>query len=240
MVLMCLTDTSADNGNTWYRTAKEVEQLYTKHYNRNIELPNKIYKSNGKYIGTINTSKFEVDPNFIRAIKDHLTDMIKKDWIKFIYWADLNHGHIFISEKRFESEYSKMLTNSMANKELDKDYYGALLKDRNLGILYHAAEHFAKCKENEKYLWTRNVVGWFNNKKPIELIKYDKDEKMFAGKGTPDGTRQMIYLYISAWKHGEFVIYPNGKEIRFDMSFEIEGVYDGLGKGPFKTAPDYN
>jgi len=50
----------------------------------------------------------------------------------------------------------------------------------------------------------------------------------------------VIYLYISAWKHGEFVIYPNGKEIRFDMSFEIEGVYDGLGKGPFKTAPDYN
>jgi len=235
--------TYAKNNSTWYRTSEEVNQLHIKHYNRNVGLPNRVYEKNGKYIGTTNywnKIEFELSLNFIESVKRHLTEMIEKDWIKFIYWADLNHGHIFVSKKIFKTVYGKALNDAIVNKKRDKYYYEAWSKDKNLGILYHAAEHFKRCEKNEKYLWTRNIVGWFDNRKPIELIKYGKDEKEFSGKACPAGTRQITHLSISAWKYGEFVIYPDGKELRFDMSFGVEDVYDGFGKGLYRSAPDYN
>jgi len=224
-VLLCPNNTRATNGKPWYRTFEEVKQLYTKHYNRESRLENYIYIENGKYIATIfkNGNKkvrFVAPDHFIHSMLNHLKAGLDNDWFNYIFWADLNHGHLFIPDDLREN-YSKF--------ENEK-YFKEILKDRNLGILYHAAEHFCSLDpENTKYIQTRNIVGWFNSK-PIEIIFPESDTSKGRLKANtasvPKGYSNVWWIGISASKDGTFSIEVDGKTIKLDISLEVSSIYD--------------
>jgi len=225
MVLLCLNSVIAENGHSWYKTFKQVKLLYSKHYNRESRLNNYIYIENNKHVGTIieygKKVHFDIPNHFIHSMLNHLKTGLENDWFNYIFWADLNHGHLFISEE---------LRGYYNNNSEGLEYFGEILKDNNLGILYHAAEHFCGLDpDNAKYIHNRNIVGWFNSK-PTEIIFPKPDT--FPGRlkantaGVPDGYSNVWWIGVSASKNGVFSIEVNGEIIRLDISLDVEDIYD--------------
>jgi len=227
-VLLCLGNAIAKNGRPWYKTLKQVELLYDKHYNRESRLDNYIYIENNKHIGTIiedgKEVHFDIPNHFMHSMLNHLKAGLENSWFNYIFWADLNHGHLFIPDGLKDNYF-----------ELNgKEYFEKILKDKNLGILYHAAEHFCTLDpRNTEYISTRNIVGWFNDK-PIEIIfpKPDTSPGRLAANtaSVPDGYSNVWWIGVSASKNGAFSIKVNGEVIRLDISFDVPSVYDSTTK----------
>ena len=125
IILPCLDNARATNGHSWYHTFKEIKQLYDKHYNRESRLKNYIYIENNRYIGTLirNDKRvhFNIPNHFVHSMLNHLKTGLENGWFNYIFWADLNHGHLFISENLKENYF----------KFKGKRYFEEILKDRN-------------------------------------------------------------------------------------------------------------
>ena len=221
----------------WYYTLQEVEDYYKIHYNRKERLPYYVYQEKGRYIGSIEigdgVATFEVPNNFIRSMLSHLQQGLEKGWFKFIFWADLNHGHPFLSIQANQEHFVKY--GELIGVEAVK-YISNLLLRKDLGILYHAAEHFDyRDPTTDRYMRTRNIVGWFDNKKPTELA-YSKpstktERPSYQNPNTvinPEGYRTCGFINVSAHHDGTFSIIVNGKITRLDISFCVKDVYDGI------------
>lgn len=221
---------------TWYKTCNEVDELYEKHYNRNecVHIQNYIHEmKDGKYIANIKYSDedenqyIEVPVSFIKHILNHLEKSIENGWVKYIFWADLNHGHLCMEREYWDKKY-------IGHTDPTHEYLTRMLEEDQdkMVILYHAAEHFyyddPACLEPIK---TRNVLGWFDGR-PIELTypKDDDPEKIREANtaGDPDGYDRKWFIGVTASKYGLFAIYPNGKEIRLDITFQVNDVYDSV------------
>ena len=227
----------AENGHSWYRSFEEVVQLYEEHYNRESRLENYIHElGDGKYVADISFESREewrvmVPPSFIQHILNHLELALEKGWANYIFWPDLNHGHLFISREYWQEKYSEHTdpTDKYLTRMLEED-------EAKMGILYHAAEHFCRLDPaNEEAIRTRNIVGWFDGR-PIELVypdpKTDKSAHIRANTaGDPEGMDRKWFISVSAGKNGYFAIYPNGEEIRLDISFRVLDVYDSTKYG---------
>lgn len=221
----------------WYYTLQEVEDYYKIHYNRKERLPHYIYQEEGRYIGSVETGDevvtFEVPNNFIQSMLSHLQQGLEKDWFKFIFWADLNHGHPFLSIKAKQEHSAKY--GELIGVEAVK-YISNLLLHKDLGILYHAAEHFDyRDPTTDRYARTRNIVGWFDNKRPTEFIypkpSTETERPFYQNPNTvisPEGYKTCGFINVSAHHNGTFSIAANGKTIRLDISFYVKDVYDGV------------
>ena len=216
---------NAHNGHSWYYTLEQVDQLYEKHYNRESKLENAVYFKDGIFFAYVDVDEkitIEVPPSFLANIMIHLIEGLEKGWFRYIFWPDLNHGHVFISEE-LKIKYNK----------LDwKDYFNSSLNDKKLGILYHAAEHFCNLDPaNKGYIKTRNIIGWFDGR-PVELTAPKPGSSPGRVKantaGVPDGYANVWFINVSASKTGLFCIFDkvHNKYIRLDLSFSISDIYD--------------
>jgi len=233
LVLMSLvlvsSHASAENGNPWYYSSEEVTKLYELHYNREGRLDNYIHEKSGdKYIARTSLGKrIEVPEVFIQYMLSHLETALEKGWVRYIFWPDLNHGHLFILKKLWEEKYvddPRYYVNDMLSQILEEDL-------AHMGILYHAAEHFCLLDPaNAEYIRTRNVVGWFDGR-PIELTYPDPETARPAHVKAntaedPEGYDRKAFISVSASKDGYFAIHPNGKEVRLDISFDENDIHD--------------
>ena len=212
----------------WYYTLQEVKDYYKIHYNRKERLEHYIYQKNGKYISTIEradgTYTLEIPDNFIQAILSHLQQGLEKGWFKFIFWIDLSHGHPLLPIK--------------ASQKLAAEYNGAeyilnLVQHKDLGILYHAAEHFdPRDPATDRYKNTRNIIGWFDGKKPLEVVHPGPDatesERQGHSVNYPRGYNTCWWIGMSAHHNGMFAIVVNGETIRLDISLDVYDTYDSV------------
>jgi hypothetical protein len=226
LVLVSFQASIADKS-SWYYSFDEVTKLYNTHYNREGRIANyihEIYK--GKYVARVGDNFIAVPPEFIKYIQKHLWDAIENGWVNYIFWPDLNHGHLFVPLDLWEEKY-------VSTGESFIDQITRLLRDDmdKLGILYHAAEHFDHSDPaNEAAIRTRNVIGWFDGRL-IELAyadpKIDKPAHVEANTaGDPEGYDRKWFISVSASKYGYFTICPNGIEVRFDISFDEKDIHD--------------
>ena len=213
----------------WYYTLQEVEDYYKIHYNREERLECYIYQKDGKYIGSIKDtddiiSTFEVPDNFIQSILSHMQQGLEKGWFKSIFWIDLNHGHPILPRK---------ISQETAEKYGGIEYILSFATNKNLGILYHAAEHFdPRDPMTDGYKHTRNIVGWFGRERPLEVIHPGPDATESEHRGhsvtQPKGYWTCYWMGISAHHNGTFTIAVNNEIIRLDISFYVLGIYDGV------------
>ncbi len=217
----------------WYYTLQEVEDYYKIHYNRKERLPHYVYYKAGRYIGSVESyddvATFKVPNNFIQSMLSHLQQGLEKGWFKFIFWADLNHGHPFLSIKAKEEHLAKY----GAGVDGGAEYISHLLLRKDLGILYHAAEHFdPRDPANNKYNQTRNIIGWFDGEKQIGLAypdsSEDSDRRRANTVSNPKGYETCGFINVSAHHDGAFSIIVNDEIIRLDISFCVKDVYDGI------------
>lgn len=241
LLVLVSSQVSVADESSWYYSRAEVDKLYETHYNGEDRLDNYIHEiSKGKYIARVADGYIEVPPEFINHIMLHLWGAIEKGWVNYIFWPDLNHGHLFVPVTLWEGKYS-------GTGEKFIDQMTRLLRDDmdKLGILYHAAEHFGHYDPaNKEAIQTRNVVGWFDGR-PIELAypdpKIDNLAHIKANTaGDPEGYDRRWFISVSASKHGHFAIFPNGKEIRFDISFDERDIYDSTTYPRKKPKNDYH
>ena len=228
LLVLVSSQAIAENGHHWYYSRTEVDNLYEIHYNREGRLENHIHEGeNRKYIAELQYDRrVLVPPGFIQHTLLHLWLAIENGWVNYIFWPDLNHGHLFVPIELWEKNY-------IGNGDKFNDQMTDLLGKHmdQLGILYHAAEHFCRNDPaNTKAMETRNVVGWFDGR-PIELTYPDPKEapigRLKANTADePKGYRSRWFISVSASKNGFFAIYPNGKEIRLDISFDNRDIYD--------------
>lgn len=220
---------SPDANSLWYYTLQEVEDYYKTHYNRKERLEHYIYQKDGKYIGSIiridDIFTFEVPDNFIQSILSHMQQGLKKGWFKFIFWIDLNHGHPFLPVKTAKEVASKYAVGV--------EFVLNVIQHKDLGILYHAAEHFdPRDPTTNGYKYTRNIMGWFDGKRPLEVIQPGPDATESERRGhsitQPKGYATCWWVGISAHHKGEFAIVVNNEVIRLDISFYVYDIYDGV------------
>lgn len=233
-LLMVLASSSAyaENGNSWYYSRAEVDKIYeVYHYNGESRLNNYIHETkDGNFIAKMdNGGPIQLPPEFVNHILNHLESAIEKGWVNYIFWADLNHGHLFVptdlwNDKYEDGEYGLKAFHAQLQRLLSED-------GDKLGILYHAAEHFCHLDPaNKEAIRTRNVVGWFDGR-PIELTYPDPENSLPAQlkantAGDPPGYDRKWFISVSANASGYFAIHPNGEEIRLDISLDGRDCYD--------------
>jgi len=214
----------------WYYTLQEVKDYYKIHYNRKERLERYVYQKDGKYIGSIKRtdegiSTFEVPGNFIQSILSHMQQGLEKGWFKFIFWIDLNHGHPFLPVK-----IAKEVTSKYA---AGVEFILNVIQHKDLGILYHSAEHFdPRDPTTNGYVYTRNIIGWFDGERPLEVVQPGPDATESERRGhsitQPKGYATCWWVGISAHHKGEFAIVVNNEVIRLDISFYVYDIYDGV------------
>jgi len=227
MLLIIVSSHALADENSWYYSRDEVDKLYEIHYNSGDRIDNYIHElKDGKYVAELQYGKrIMVPAEFIQHILWHLESALEKGWVNYIFWPDLHHGHLFVPVALWNAKYS-------GSGESFEDQITRLLRENidKLGILYHAAEHFGHYDPaNTEAVKTRNVVGWFDGR-PIELTYPDPKEAKSAHieantAGDPKGYDRRWFISISASKYGYFSIYPNGREVKFDISFDERDIY---------------
>lgn len=231
LVVLVSSQSYAENGHSWYYSRAEVDKIYKEyHYNSESRLDNYIHEvKDGEFVAELRElGPIMVPKEFIYHILNHLESAIENGWVNYIFWADLNHGHLFVPIDLWDNEYH---TDDHSLEGFHNQLQSILRQDMDkLGILYHAAEHFCRLDPtNADAVRTRNVVGWFDGR-PIELTYPDGDEppkRLEANTATdPPGYDRKWFISVSANADGYFTIYPNGKEIRLDISFDERDCYD--------------
>lgn len=150
---------------------------------------------------------------------------MENGYAEYIFRLDAFHSHLFVPEEAFENY------KDLDGVELIEEY----TKDERLGALYHNTEHLALRDETgkidpaaEELISKRSVLGWHDGR-PLELTypKEDASQKIREANsaGIPDGHNSIGHLTFMATKNGEYVIRPNGKEVRVDISFDDFGYY---------------
>lgn len=206
----------------WFYTLEEMEKVYESEYNASEKLLKNIFRRNGeKLIGTVEEEEFEVPPEFIDKLLRQLKDMLEQKTAKFLFRLDAFHGHFFINEEKYKN-YSELSAIGQARE---------MLKDGDLGVLYHNSEHgkflddkTANLTQEEKELKEkRNVVGWYDGR-PIEILPLPRGKRIAANA---PGRDLIPYLKFAAHKDGLFAIpkKDNEKEIRLDISFDDNDYY---------------
>jgi len=220
-------DRNTRDRNPWWYSYIDVDRLYKKHYDRESQLKDAIYFKDGTFFVKISAGPehiiLEISPSFLVGVMDHLRDGLEKEWFRYIFWPDLNHGHLFLPEE-IREKYIKLRW---------KDYYRLAFSDRKLGILYHAAEHFCHSDPaNTRFIKTRNILGWFDGR-PIELTAAkpdDNPERIKANNADiPEGHGIIWPIEVSASRKGLFRIFDrvHNRFVRLDVSFAtIYGIYD--------------
>jgi hypothetical protein len=243
LLVLVSSQASIASENSWYYSFDEVTKLYKVHYDREGRIDNYIHEIHkGKYIARVGDSYIEVPPEFIKYIQLHLWNAIENGWVNYIFWPDLNHGHLFVPIDLWENKYS----GGGDSTEVFHAKFQRLLKEDmdKLGILYHAAEHFGHYDPaNKEAIQTRNVIGWFDGR-PIELTYPAPDEspgRLEANTADdPPGYDRRWFISVSASKYGQFTIRPNGEEVRFDISFDEKDIYDSTTYPRKKPKNDYH
>lgn len=211
----------------WYYTLEEMKKVYEKEYEEGERLDDYIKIKDGKYIGYAHEKTFEVSKRFVDGTLKQLERMLEKGYAEYIFRLDSFHSHLFIPDESFYGKYGPLY-----NIELIE----AFTKDEQLGALYHNSEHltFNDSKTGEidpkaKGLFDkRSVLGWYDGRElEITYPKADDSEKIKeANSGSiPDGYHSVGAINFKATKNGEFVIRPDGKEIRVDISFNVDYYY---------------
>jgi len=213
--------------NPWWYSYADVDRLYEKHYNRESQLKDAIYFKDGAFFVKISAGiedlTLEIPPSFLANIMVHLRDGLEKEWFRYVFWPDLNHGHLFLPDE-IRKKYVKLEW---------KDYYRLAFGDRKLGVLYHAAEHFCHLDPaNTRFIETRNILGWFDGR-PMELTtaKLGDNLKHIEANNAdiPEGHSLIWPVEISASKKGLFRIFDrvHNRFVRLDISFATKyGIYD--------------
>lgn len=211
----------------WSFTREDIKKIYEKEYREEERLKNPIRVEDGRYVGSRAGKTFEVPKEFIQHILNHLEQMLEKGYAEYIFRLDAYHGHIFIpGEKPNNPEDIK-----------EDELIAEFTKKGELGILYHNAEHLALRNppetgeidpKAEELISKRSVLGWYDGR-PLELI-YPKESVRKKLKESncaeiPDGCYELDSIHFKATKNGEFIIRPNGKEIKIDISFDDYNYY---------------
>ena len=211
----------------WNFTLKEIKEIYEKEYEEGERLENHLIKKDGKYIAFKDGESCEVPEKFVKTTLNQLEQMLEKGYAAYIFRLDAFHSHPFVPDEVFHKY------KDLSGAEL----IAAYTKDDQLGVLYHNSEHLAlrdppktgeidsKAKE---LISKRSVLGWYDGR-PLELTHPGEDApaklKEANTAGVPDGYHNIGFITFKATKNGEFVINPNGEEIRVDISFDADYYY---------------
>lgn len=205
----------------WYFTREEMKNLYEKEYEEGERFENPVRIINGKYVASRDGKTFEIAERFVKHTLKHLEQMLEKGYAEYLFRIDSYHSHLFVPEKEF---------HKYENIE-DAELIEAYTKDESLGALYHNSEHLiAKDPKTgevdskaEDLIRKRNVLGWYDGRE-IELTYPGEDaipkQKEANSASEPENTYRVGNINFKATKNGEFIIRPNGKEIRVDISFD--------------------
>lgn len=206
----------------WFYTLVQMEDIYKIEYYESNRLDCFIRNESGKSISQCDNELSEIPEKFIEKTLKMLKQMLDRGLIRYLFRLDTFHGHFFVTDEQFKKEYLNLNTKEMIIK---------FVNDDSLGILFHCAEHLALRnppqtgaidEEALKLIKQRNIIGWYDDKRPLEVVTADK--KDLVGKGTsntakiPRGFRGVGAITFMANINGEFSIIHAGQAIRLDIS----------------------
>lgn len=206
----------------WFYTLQEMETVYMREYFEGKRLNHHARSRQGRYFVTYEKTKYDIPSDFIRFTLRHLEEMLQKGYAKYIFRLDAFHSHLFVPDSAFRENYEHLNQS---------DIIRVLVKDDQLGALYHNAEHLALHNPPltgkidpaaRELIRKRNVIGWFDGR-PLELT-YPAPEsspgRIKANTASvPEGHSPLWLLFFKATRNGEFEIRHKNQTIRIDISF---------------------
>lgn len=192
----------------WHYALEEMEEIYNREYNGEKILKNVFRKDGENWIGVVGNEEMIIPRAFIDKTIANFKEMLEKGLVKYIHRLDCSHAHFFVNEKSYESEYKSLARAEIAKK---------LVSDDSLGALFHNGEHLKidGSREAEALYKKRNLVCWYNNK-PLEILPFPKGK---VSKADTPG-HEIFCPNFAVHKDGAFSVVANGKEIKFDISFD--------------------
>jgi len=206
----------------WFYTLNQMAELYEVEYNEGRRLSNFIKRQNGNFITGCNGESFVVPELFIKTTLRQLKELLDKGLAKYLFRLDSFHSHLFVTYQKFDKEYKGLSYIEMIEKYVN---------DTSLGSLFHNAEHLALRfpphtgpidPEAQELISKRNVIGWYDGKREVEVFSPQKEDLVGSGKSNtaiiPKGYRGVGSIVYKATSNGVFSIRYAGKEIRLDIS----------------------
>lgn len=167
------------------------------------------------------TRYVRLEDHFIKSIRAHIENALKRNYVDAIIFSDMGHSHFFIPKDFYEKELQGIPTN-----EREK-LYEKMLAHQGLKILYHTAEQL-KMRDGDGELvddrhiqwrfFTRNLVGDNRAQGHLELI-HQEDHNYNTGRSYDENYRYWgAGFYLTANKDGCFPFVHKGKTYYFDLN----------------------
>jgi len=206
------------------RSIKDLDTLYPEIYNSKDRLVNRVgyYEDESSFVSKdsfTNTDTQVVFPeSLIKAVTLQVENSLRLDYVKYVFFPDMGHSHLFIPLAYYENEMSVV-----------SGFYPSLemaLKSSELKLLYHTAEQLKMIDDEKQVLadrylqwrfYTRNPTG--DNDGNIEILT---DYNQQGGHNTVrslEGYKYYAGFNISANKEGCFPFQDKAGDIQyFDLS----------------------
>lgn len=115
ILLAASTNINSQNGFWRYYKFNELSDEHERHYARKSRLENYVEIKNGEYIGTLNMgANFKVPDAFIAKTLHHLRTLIEQNHVNYLFYPDLNHGHLFLPNSEMGKHKSGITSDSLS------------------------------------------------------------------------------------------------------------------------------
>lgn len=174
-------------------------------------------------VSTVGDDSFaKVPASFIKSIRAHIENSLKRKYVDSIIFPDMGHSHFFMKEDFFNTEIAPLPISQRALG------YERMMNNPELRVLYHTAEQLTVHDEDKKLLddrilqwrfYTRNLVG--DNKKlgKMELLHAEDHRHNTAHDYEPGYRYWGAGFYVSVSKDGCFPFTRDGETQYFDINF---------------------
>ncbi|MDO8523437.1 MAG: hypothetical protein Q7S12_04135 [bacterium] len=203
----------------WYYSASEISAVYRYQYDygRRLKNPVSCDVSGGNCTANFKGKKIGVPEKFLNEVKRHIVEMLKTGAARYVFELDAGHGHFALPKDTLEHYWEKY--------DDRVELLEAVLRDQNLSVLYHTAEHL-KVTENDPadvkdWQAKRNVLAGFDGSQ----IKILEPTKNGVGRGVESPLNSFGGMNFSVHKNGNLFLYVKSEDGRMyalslDISFD--------------------
>lgn len=213
----------------WGYNVVEMGARYQYIYNSGKRLPKRAYYDPAtdqfymdEYDYNGGRKKVALTDNFLTALRQHIEEALRRDYVQYVFFPDMGHAHAFIPQKYYDDVILKVPGNQ-----------GHLRYEKIFGfpgtkLLYHTAEQLhmknmeTKALVDDDFLrwryYTRNLVGSLVPPAKIEIHKL-LNENFNTVRNNPGYKYWGAGFDLSASKDGCFPFKTKSGEIHyFDIS----------------------
>jgi hypothetical protein len=207
------------------RSIEDLDSMYPEIYNSVDRLVNRVgyFEDTQSFVSKDTFTKTETQVVFpeslITAVTLQVENSLRLNYVKYVFFPDMGHTHLFIPQGYYETEMSQV-----------RGFFPSLevaLKAPGLKLLYHTAEQLEMIDDEKKVLADRYLQWRFYTRNPtgdlrgnIEILSdYDPEQGGHNTVRNLEGYKYYSGFNISANKDGCFPFQDKTGAIQyFDLS----------------------